>query len=71
LANIGYASVIKLGYPIYNRWGELVYEGKEAWNGSSKNSGGELPEGVFVYLINLETRGGDMRFLEGTVLLMR
>ena len=42
---------------IYNRWGQTVFESSQAktgWNGRT-NSGNEVPEGTYFYIINVET----------------
>jgi gliding motility-associated-like protein len=44
---------------IYNRWGEKIRELrdiKEGWDGTYK--GASVPDGVYVYLIELETQNG-------------
>jgi gliding motility-associated-like protein len=40
---------------IFNRWGNIVYQTKEyatkPWNGSYNNTGGDLPDGTYYYII--------------------
>jgi len=56
---------------IYNKWGELVYQGTDptnGWNGNYK--GGEAPQGTYVYKISY-LRAGREIFTSGTVTLFR
>ncbi len=49
---------IKAHYFIYDRWGILVHQGNlpdECWNGKSFNIGEEMPEGVYYYLLSIES----------------
>lgn len=42
---------------IYNRWGQIVFESSQAktgWNGRT-NSGNEVPDGTYFYIIDVET----------------
>jgi gliding motility-associated-like protein len=51
---------IALLYPnyiiiIYNRWGNIVYEGnlnKPYWNGELNGNGGKSPKGIYFYVLN-------------------
>ncbi len=40
---------------IFNRWGNVVYQttdyAKQPWNGTFNNTGGELPDGTYYYII--------------------
>ncbi|MDX9852847.1 MAG: gliding motility-associated C-terminal domain-containing protein [Tenuifilaceae bacterium] len=40
---------------IYNRWGQIVYQGNEGWNGKLSN-GTFAPEGAYVYRLELQTQ---------------
>ncbi len=44
---------------IYNRWGQQVFtteDRKISWNGKMNNSGQDVPDGVYYYLINLDDK---------------
>lgn len=58
---------------IFNRWGEEVYEAdsySKFWNGLDKD-GNQAPQGVYVYKIDVKTRGGKEHTFNGTVTLIR
>ncbi|HPX05327.1 MAG TPA: gliding motility-associated C-terminal domain-containing protein [Tenuifilaceae bacterium] len=40
---------------IYNRWGQIVYQGNEGWNGKLSN-GTFAPEGAYVYRLEVQTQ---------------
>jgi gliding motility-associated-like protein len=69
----------KFDIVIYNRWGELVFESKDAkfaWNGKVKNTGAECPEGTYFYLINYKIYGkplndGKDKPISGSITLIR
>ena len=52
---------------IYDRWGNLMFNGKE-WNGYSDNR--LASEGVYVYLVELDSGNGQPHYLHGTVSLV-
>lgn len=55
---------------VYNRWGNIVFEGVnsfEGWNG--QYNGEDLPFGVYYYVI--EIKQGDLKPLSGDLTLMR
>ncbi|MDZ7845488.1 MAG: gliding motility-associated C-terminal domain-containing protein [Owenweeksia sp.] len=61
---------------VYNRWGTLVHRSSEDvedgetlfWNGTDINSGGNLADGVYYYVINLEAANAeDSETLQGQV----
>ncbi|MDZ7845490.1 MAG: gliding motility-associated C-terminal domain-containing protein [Owenweeksia sp.] len=61
---------------VYNRWGTLVHRSSEDvengetlfWNGTDFNSGGDLADGVYYYVINLEgANAEDSETLQGQV----
>lgn len=62
---------------IFNRWGQLVYEGKEllpndtfqAWDGNTHL--GQAPNGVYVYSASLLMADGIERNIKGTFSLVR
>lgn len=66
---------------IYNRWGILVFEGKEDgnsndnknWNGRVNNTGEECPSGTYYYIFkySLKTKPEEIKQVTGTVLLIR
>ena len=66
-------NVKQFAVKVFNRWGELVYEGQDVtkgWDGTYK--GGASPEGVYVYeisLVWLDNRGDD--HYQGSITLLR
>jgi gliding motility-associated-like protein len=62
---------------IFNRWGLLVFETTDPdvlWNGTTENTGEELPEGVYFYVGTVDERsltGPVKRDLKGTIQLIR
>ncbi|WP_266205272.1 gliding motility-associated C-terminal domain-containing protein [Pontibacter kalidii] len=57
---------------VYNRSGNVVYEGSEAdaaWDGTQ--SGRELPAGAYAYLLTLKTSFGTTKQRTGTITLLR
>lgn len=59
----GSRSFERISVKIYNRWGQLVFEDAnfherntfdKGWDGSDMNSGNQLGNGVYYYLINLD-----------------
>ena len=62
---------------IYNRWGQKVFESKNAqpnipssgWNG--KIDGRQAEPGTYVYAINISLASGTERLYKGTVILIR
>ncbi|MBL0340500.1 MAG: gliding motility-associated C-terminal domain-containing protein [Bacteroidetes bacterium] len=58
---------------IFNRWGQKVYEGDDYnkfWSGYDKD-GNKASEGVYVYTIEVITKGGKKHQFNGTVSLIR
>ncbi|MBK6527307.1 MAG: gliding motility-associated C-terminal domain-containing protein [Crocinitomicaceae bacterium] len=42
---------------VYNRWGELLFEGNETYNddwGGTTKSGKKLPAGTYYYVIDID-----------------
>ena len=62
---------------LYDRWGEQVFHKEnfeantpnEGWNGLFKNE--KMNPGVFVYLIDVEWKNGELQQLKGDVTLIR
>ena len=51
-----YSFIDKIDIKIYNRWGGLVFETTDPeirWDGTSKNSGKDLAEGVYYYVCDV------------------
>lgn len=66
---------IELRYKIYNRWGELIFEGNsvdDCWDGKDFRSGKESPEGEYfgVYLFQIDGSNEDFE-LSNVISLMR
>ncbi len=58
---------------IFNRWGQKVYEADDYtkfWNGFDQD-GNPSPDGVYVYKIDVTTKGGKKHTFTGTVSLVR
>lgn len=56
---------------IYNRWGELVYEGLTPWNGKLSN-GEHAPVGVYMYVSDLFHNEENKQYsVQGNVTLLR
>lgn len=59
-------------FKIYNRWGEEVGKSTDqsiGWDGSK--DGTDLPNGVYVYVLNIKTVEGEEHKLTGNVTLIR
>ena len=57
---------------IYDRWGEIVFEGNhltDTWDGTYK--GVECPSDVYVYSLNIVDLFGEIHNLKGNITLMR
>jgi len=56
---------------IYSRWGEKLYETAESkpWNGMYM--GEPLPEGIYVYLMEIKDHSGRNHYAKGTVHILR
>jgi gliding motility-associated-like protein len=62
----------KFSMRIYDRWGKMVCETtslEPGWDGTYK--GEPSPDGTYVYMIITEEAGGEIRQLQGTVVLLR
>jgi len=58
---------------VWNRWGQRIYSSdsySEAWNGADLK-GNPAPEGIYVYVISVNTRTGKRLDYKGTVNLIR
>jgi gliding motility-associated-like protein len=65
--------VLSFKMAIFNRWGQKVYETdnyQKFWNGLSPD-GSPAPEGVYVYSIEVKTKGGKEHQFNGTVSLIK
>jgi gliding motility-associated-like protein len=60
-------------FAIYDRWGQIIFEGDEAhpWPGTFKDSDRLIPEGVYVYRVDLKDDKFDPRVVAGRVTLIR
>ena len=59
---------------IYTKWGEIIYKTNndlEPWNGQYKNTGYEVPSGVYFYKISFNDEGGKAHNYLGEVSLIR
>jgi gliding motility-associated-like protein len=67
------ASLEEYELTIWDRWGELIYEGnsKMSWNGLINNSGKPAPEGVYVFRIDLISDKFEEKVVTGRVTLIR
>lgn len=67
-----YASIKTFHIRIYDRWGELLYEGDKPdafWNGIYR--GQEVPDGVYAYVVNYTGFDGHLTVLNGNVTILR
>jgi gliding motility-associated-like protein len=56
-------------FNIYNRWGELVHEDIQAWDG--KTNGNPAPSDVYIYTAVIKNQDGTEEMLKGDVTLIR
>lgn len=66
------ANVKDISFRIYNRWGQLIYEGKGPgvrWDGTLK--GVKQHSGVYIYALSYTTLSGAKKFLKGPFTLIR
>ena len=69
---LSYLNVAALEINIFDRWGNLVYNSQDPnfrWDGMVGNRA--LPEGVYVYALQLWGIRGELRSEEGTITLIR
>jgi len=65
----GLAALKSFRVTVYDRWGQIVFQTKDkpvSWNGMYK--GGELPAGVYAYLVE---KGTNKTLVKGIVMLIR
>lgn len=72
---IGYIEGIsEFNMSIWSRWGEQVFETDDplqGWNGRKENTGAELPNGVYVYLVTYNDPRNRPQKLKGFATLIR
>lgn len=59
-------------FTIYNRWGTIIYnqnKQEEGWDGYFNNN--LMPQGNYIYILNLQTPGGNIIHRQGSILLIR
>ena len=64
--------IVQLSFRIYNRWGELVYEGfdqNEGWDGNFKGTAQEME--VYTYVVDAVLLDGSRQLLKGNISLLR
>ena len=64
--------LVQMSFRIYNRWGELVYEGfdqTEGWEGTFKDVNQEME--VYTYLVDALLIDGSKQLLKGNITLLR
>lgn len=58
-----------LSFKIYNRWGKLVHNDIQPWDGTV--NGAEHPSDVLIYIVELQPKGEEIVVLKGDVTLIR
>jgi gliding motility-associated-like protein len=64
-------NLVSLHTRIFNRWGEQIYESNdlnEGWDGKFK--GEKVMEGVYLYMIEAQAKGGQNYYLHGNVTVL-
>jgi gliding motility-associated-like protein len=59
-------------FQVYNRWGQLIYTGKDfssGWDGSFNKT--PQPQGTYIYILEIESSNGNKINRSGTVTLIR
>ena len=54
---------------VMNRWGQLLYEGYDGWDGSF--NGKVMPEGTYYYVIRFKDAIGNVSVTKGSITLYR
>jgi gliding motility-associated-like protein len=61
-----------VGFGVYNRWGQLIYQSTDASAGWDGRFGGKpQPEGTYIYFLKLRSSSGTIETRKGTVTLIR
>lgn len=58
-----------LDLKILNRWGELLYEGTNGWDGKYKNN--DVSEGTYYFIVYLSDENNDLTEVKGSVTITR
>ena len=69
---INYDCITNSVLKIYNRWGVQVYYSQsieKGWNG--KHFSEDCPEGVYLWVVELETNTGNHKSVSGSINLLR
>ena len=68
----GVNDVFMAGYKlkVWNRWGAVVYEGEDGWNGTFDNKGESMAATTYYYIVEVPV-GAKMETHKGTVTLVR
>lgn len=65
-------TIAKLKLRVYNQWGQFIYESLNVQNGWDGTYKGEMqPNGVYVYLMEVEFNDGTKTMKKGTITLLR
>ena len=54
---------------IFNRWGQLVYEGREGWDG--KHNGRDVSPGTYYYILEIVDHNNQTTTLKGSITVIR
>lgn len=58
---------------VFNRWGQIIYQAygyDNNWNGTWDKTKGDLPDGTYVYVINLN-KSGEEKNITGSLTIVR
>lgn len=64
--------IIQMGFTVWDRWGELVFESNSpdsGWDGTHR--GERMPSGIYVYVLNAVMNDGEKVKITGDVTLVR
>jgi len=67
--DISGTGIASYSYNIYNRWGEIIFNGKGAWDGKYK--GQKVPEGIYIYQLELIDTDGYSHHLSGNITVLK